>query len=142
MPIRFASDVPRWMRGMVTRWARVLGFNDWQIEISRATDEEMREGAGFHADEGRDPMGLASVAPEYLAATIEFNEELSRENAEDFVIHELLHAHYSPFDLLFRQLWDRRRKTSREQAERMLSDLIEASIQRHVRQMHRARGKK
>lgn len=142
MPTAFESSVPQWMRRMCRRWARVLGFEDWKIEISRATDDEMREGAGFHADDARIVAGLANVMPEYLAATIEFNEDVRAHEAEEFVIHELLHAHYSPFEKLLDQLWDGRRRVDRATARVMLGDLIEASIQRHVRQLQRARGRK
>lgn len=142
MPISFDPNVPQWMRRMCRRWARVIGFEDWRIEVSRTGDEEMTEAGGARDEDAGMVAGLASVMPEYLSAHIQFNEELAEGEAEDYVVHELLHLHLAPFELLFRQLWDGRRKIPRAQAEQMLSDLIEASIQRHVRQLQRARGRK
>lgn len=142
MPLAFEANVPQWMRRMCRRWARVIGFEDWRVEISRAPDDEMREGAALRDEDTEIVGGLVNVMPQYLAATVQFNEELQQGAGDDCIAHELLHMHYAPFELLFRQLWDGRRKIPHDKAERMLSDLIETSIQRHVRQLQRARGRK
>lgn len=87
MPIAFDPNVPQWMRRMVRRWARVIGFEDWRIEVSRTGDDEMTEAGGARDEDAGMVAGLASVMPEYLSAHIQFNEELAEGEAEDYVVH-------------------------------------------------------
>ena len=141
MPIVFAANVPQWMRRQVRRWVRVLGYDDWSIEVRRATEDELREFVGCGAEDATMITAAAHPLPEYLSAELLFNEELDAAGAEDAIIHELLHCHLAPFTLLFEQLWDGRRKASKKQARAMLANLIEERIQRHVRQLQRARGR-
>ena len=136
MPLTFHANVPHWMRRMAGRWARVLGYTDWKIEISCAPDDEMG------SEDEQTVMGLANAFSHYLATDIVLNEEMrDGADADDYICHELLHGHYHPFTLFFEQIWDGRKKVNKNVGRAMLTDLIEASIQRHVRQLQRARGK-
>lgn len=141
MPLTFHANVPHWMRRMARRWCRVLGYLDWKVRFQRDTPEDLLECAGYREDDNRDVLGLATVTPEYLSAELQFSEALTEADAEEIVIHEILHLHYEPFKLLWWQMWDGRRKIGKAQGQKMLSDLVEASIERHIRQLQRARGK-
>lgn len=125
------------MRTIARRWARVLGYVDWKISVSRQAADDISE------DEESAAMMLAytHVLAEYLAADITISAEVDREEAETVVCHEMLHNHYEAFTLLFDQLWDGRRRLDRKTARAMLAHLIEERIQRHVQQLQRVRGK-
>ena len=141
MPIVFAANVPRWLRAIIRRWVRVLGYVDWHIDVQMASQEELRvytgtaKGARIHLLGGSETWG------EYLQFTAKFHEGERADALDDYAAHELLHVHYDEFFTLFDRLWDRRRKVGRDEARKQLGHLIEERIQRHVRQLQRARGR-
>ncbi len=137
MPITFADNVPRWMRAIARRWARVLGYVDWKISISRQAADDIPE----DEESASTTLAYTHVLAEYLAADITISNSVDKEEAETIIAHELLHNHYEAFTLLFDQLWDGRRRLDRRTARAMLAHLIEERIQRHVQQLQRVRGK-
>ncbi len=142
MPITFGDSVPRWLRAIVRRWARILGHVDWSITVKSVSQEDLRTFTGTTPKDEIDLLGGNSIWTKYLQAEIQFHDQEPADVLDDYAAHELLHIHYDEFYLLFDRLWDKRRKVSREEARAQLDHLIEERIQRHVRQLQRARGRR
>lgn len=125
--IVFANDVPRWLQVMVKRWYVYLRLEEWAVNVEMLSHTELQETEDglIHA--------VSYPLPEYLRASIVFSEDVTRDDAEPFVVHELLHLHLAGIELTFSQCWDGRKRLDRERALKLVAHKIEETIERIVR---------
>lgn len=126
--IVFANDVPRWLQSMVKRWYVWLRLEEWAVDVEILSHDELQG-----TDEDDLIHAITFPLPEYLRARIVFSEELTRQDAEQFVVHELLHLHLAGIELTFSQCWDGRKRLDRERALKLVAHKIEETIERIVR---------
>lgn len=125
--LTFSETTPMWLKILVRRWYRKLRLHDWRVEIDMAQYDELQGG------DDELIQAITYPLPEYLRAKIVFSEELDRETAEEFVIHELLHLHLAGVELIFCQCWDGRKRLDRKAALRLVNDTVETIIERMVK---------
>ncbi len=124
----FANDVPRWLQVMVRRWYVYLRLEEWAVNVEMLAHTELQ------GTEDDDLIHAVTYPlPEYLRASIVFSEDLTRDDAEPFVVHELLHLQLAGIELTFSQCWDGRKRLDRERALKMVAHKIEETIERIVR---------
>ena len=121
--LKFDADIPEWMRRVIRRWYKRLNLHEWQIRVSWDEDES--------DDEGQTQAYIVFL-PQYLDAHLFICAEIDREHFEHCVLHELRHCSLSWIDHAIKHAWDGRRKLARDEALRLVSNVIETIIQRDV----------
>lgn len=131
--IDFGKRVPRWLRGLASKWAGRILPTDWTVWVDTATRAELEKKLG------KGTNAMSSALPEYLDLAVWFaSDQKNDSQAQRDFVHELRHGHYAAFVQLFRLAWDGRYKMRRKHALKLLDNLIETSIQRDTELFIRA----
>ena len=127
MPLlRLSYKEPRYLQTIIKRWYKRLRLSGWTVDTEMVTEDDMENAC----DDGTVMAEVRRVIP-HRRATIRFNAELPKEDAEWFVIHELRHLHYSEIEQVFHQAWNEMSgKATFLTAHKMLMDKLEELCER------------
>lgn len=129
MPLKFGQSVPRLYYNLARRWWRRLAMTEWTITIEYHSHESFKHGEG-------ETLAEARLLSPYHAGEIYLSDKISNlteEEAEAVILHELLHTIFEGVRDLVMVLFDRRKHYDKHAALELVDRHIEQSIERLVK---------
>lgn len=136
--LRLSYKEPRYLQAMIKRWYRALRLAHWTIDIEMADADQME-----NRSEDHDVMAEVSRVIPHRRARIRFNQDLCKDDAEWFVVHELRHLNYAEIEQVFYQAWnDLSGRMTYVQAHNLLMDKLEELCERDTKILLDLAGKR